>query len=276
MIRIAIVLSALVLAVPQEPPSPTAPVRGSRAGFGGQDVEAKKKRLAEVMKDVFALQKKAERTADDVKRLRELQTEGDALLKELTGGVREKETDVILDAVSKYAPELKPEIEAALIAARETSAMALLKTLASAEELWRMETGKYWLADVSGLHRGVLGGRAAEYVDARVARADAKPCVALDKEGEADGVKLVAVKGKGEPVAGYWVVVVPKYQDDKGEWVAHDPAGGRWAVCAYPAEHGKTGKRTFLVTQDARIRRKDTGGKPVEGVPADPKKEGWE
>lgn len=235
------------------------------AGLVGaqDDVETKKKRLGLLIKQMNVLQKEAE-----------------ALLRELSGGDPEKMNALMREVMEKNAPEMAAEMASAQMAANERNASASLKTLASAEADFRANDRDnnrlqdFWTADVSGLYRVETADGAIRLIEASVAAADAKPCVPLDKAGALpDGTKL-ALLGKGAPKAGYRYVALQKdaearYDEGKGR------ANARFGFCAYPAEYGKSGRRSFLLNENNTIFAKDTGGKPVEAFPQDPAREGW-
>jgi len=80
----------------------------------------------------------------------------------------------------------------------------------------------------------------------------------------ADGARPSA-----QPFRGYLFRAVP---------MEGDGAPGRnrlrFAFCAYPADYGRTGSWTFLVSESSGVLRKDTGGQPLLEMPPDG--EGWE
>jgi len=249
------------------------------------------------MKEFIDLRKKVEADPNlrgDSKieeRFDTLGKEGDRLLKELGAEDREKQEPLIEEIVKKYAPEILEEVEKSNRAANEVNAMATLKNVAVAEADFRMNDrdfngyNDYWVADVSGLNRiAAAGGGSLNLIESAFALADARPCVALDQEGvfrakgEKQDVKLVAL-GKPAPKAGYRFVALESYEDDNGKPTKYDDGTGRsadrYAFCAYPAEYPKSGTLTLIVGEDNNVFKKDTGGKPPQGYPRDPIKEGW-
>ena len=240
------------------------------------DAEAKKKRVGELLKQ-----------------LSQAQTEVKKLLEELSGGDPEKMNELMREITEKYAPELAGPLGRIQTAVNDRNASATLRTLATAEADFRANdrdanrVNDFWVADVSGLYRIDAGGsiRLIEQADAL---ADAKPCVPLDKEGLLPGAakehasKLVAM-GKPAPKAGYWFAVIEKYQAEKGAEkgaeIRYNDGNGRssakFGLCAYPAEYGKTGKRTFILNEENSVWAKDTGGKPPDVFPSAPEKAGW-
>jgi len=177
------------------------------------------------------------------------------------------------------------------IAANEAAARSCLRNIVVAQAQFRMMdrdgngAADYWVADVSGLARIKASKDSKDgiaLIEPTLACADAKPCVPLDKEGEFKGgnepVTLVAA-GAAKPKIGYLFQTVAKYQDRDGKWEAYDPGNGRnaalYAFCALPAEYGKTGNNTFIISEIGTVWKKDTGGKEPEGMPFDPAKDGW-
>ncbi len=136
---------------------------------------------------------------------------------------------------------------------------AFLRTLVSAEEDFRDNdrdgngVRDYWTADVAGLHALLAPagpGRVEmmKLIDASMARAD--------------GGRPGAV-----PIAGYL------YRAMESDGSGRHPA--RFGFCAYPAEYGRTGRATFIVSESGTVYRSDTRGNPVLRWPADPAREGW-
>ena len=236
------------------------------------DVEAKKKRLGQLMKQMTEVQKEAQK-----------------LLDELSGGDRSRYDAIVKEVMEKHAPELAADMGRAQTNANERNASATLKSFASAQADFRANdrdfnrVNDYWVADVSGLYR-VVSGEAIRLIEEAAATADAKPCVPMDQAGALAGTprehpaKLVAL-GKPAPKTGYWFVAVEKVEDEKGIAAKYNDGSGRnprqFGLCAYPAEYGKTGKSTFILNEWNTVWKKDTGGKPVDLFPADPAKSGW-
>ncbi len=235
------------------------------------DAEAKKKRLAEI-----------------VKQMGELHLEGEKLLNELSGGDPDRKQAILRETMEKHAPKMAAEAGRSQIASNERNASSTLTTLASAEADFRANDRDannlidFWVADVSALYR-IVADEAIKLIEVSVAHADAKPCVPLEKEGKAPGAgkdssKLIAL-GKPSTKAGYWFAAVENFQDTTGATVKYDPGNGRnnskFGFCTYPAEHGKTGKFTFILNEKNTVWKKDTGGQPVSVYPADPAKDGW-
>lgn len=163
-----------------------------------------------------------------------------------------------------------------------TSLMALTTAQESlrSNDMDRNRVPDYWVADVSGLYRilnEATGNKIAALNDHRIARADAAPAVALDREGSAHGLKLDAI-GAGESYEGYYYVVVAR-REAGGRRVNLDEGNGRnpdrFAICAYPDEYGTDGTMTFVVTEEAKVYEIDNAGKPIDVLPADLPKAGW-
>ncbi|MHC4253228.1 MAG: DUF2950 family protein [Planctomycetota bacterium] len=71
------------------------------------------------------------------------------------------------------------------------------------------------------------------------------------------------------PKSGYWFVDITA--GPQGPFDNEVECG----LCAVPAEHGKSGFKTFIVDVSGRIYGKDNGGRPVTVWP-DVEKEGWQ
>lgn len=232
-----------------------------------QDVEAKKKRLGELFKQMNQLQEEAQK-----------------LLNELSGGDPVKERDLVMEVMRTHAPKMADEIDRAQLAANERNASATLKTLAGAQADFRANdrdqnrVNDFWAGDLSGLYRVDPGDGALKLIELSTALADARPCVPLDKGGTFGAMKILPA-GKASPKAGYAYAFIPRFQNEAGAPETYDDGFGRciarFAYCAVPAEYGKSGKTSFLISEENVIWKKDTGGKPVELLPADLKAAGW-
>lgn len=182
----------------------------------------------------------------------------------------------------------------------EQSVMDSLKSMLSTEACWRAlsmsGTGKsdYWTYDVSGLYRKIKeDGVLAQFISIDLAKADGK----RHKDG---------IFGKGVtqdwdsiyeanpvPKSGYYFRAMES--DEKGapynqnninkpEELYHtaEPTGLKvandyeYAFVAYPAEYGKTGKLTFIMSQNGAVYAKDTKGEAILDWPGkNPETEGW-
>jgi len=234
------------------------------------DVEAKKKRLGEIFSQSLKLQKEAE-----------------ALMKELSGGNREKQEAIMREIMEKYAPEMAEQFSRAQTMANERNASVTLKTLATAEADFRANdrdwnhVNDFWVADVSGLYRIFANGETIKLIEMAVAVADARPAIPVDATGAlpSDEKTKLQIVGKSATKAGYSYCAIEKYEEG-GAAVKYDEGKGRntsrFGFCAYPSVYPANGKMTFVITEDNLVFRKDTGGKRVELWPADPAKDGWQ
>jgi hypothetical protein len=245
------------------------------------DVEAKEKRLAELIAEAIEL-KEAE--PESRKRMKEIKDELDALIEDLTGGDERKGEEIIDAAIRKHQPDVYEKFLKLRARSCERTACAMLKSFVTAQEnfrsndLDRNQIYDYWVADVSGLYRIVFGWTPiAALNDLSTAEADAAPAVPLDKEGEIHGVKLAAM-GAGKPKSGYRYAIVKQHASGD-KTIPYDDGNGRnaaeFAVCAFPAEYGVTGTLTFIVNENATVFQKDTEGKAPDAWPADPQAAGW-
>lgn len=258
-----------------------APAKGPVGTATAEDPkEAKRRRIGEIVKETSAILAAGAPKREDEPRLKALNAERDAIFKEL--GLADAEAQKFLEAAAlQYAPDAWKQLLAARLRAQETSAKAGLKTIVTAVSLAGANDDDgnglrdFWVADVSGLHRMKPAGAA---LDAKRARADARPCVPLDKDGEFGGVKLSAV-GTGAAANGYLFGAVQKRESEKGKFEAYADANGRnpifFAFAAWPEKYGETGTQTFVVSQDGVIWWKDTKGVPPDVFPLEPKAEGW-
>jgi len=134
------------------------------------------------------------------------------------------------------------------IAGNERSASASLRYLAEVEEDFRQNdrdrngVQDYWTRDVAGLHQFKVTARSSTPVELI-------PRSYADADGAAPG---------SQPRNGYYFKAVP-------------PAGKTgFAFCAYPADYDRTGRWTFVINEEKKVYRVDTGGKPVVRWAPDP------
>jgi hypothetical protein len=73
----------------------------------------------------------------------------------------------------------------------------------------------------------------------------------------------------GTPKHGYLFYSMETIGGEKINW-AND-----FGLCAVPAEYGKTGRTTFIISTNGTVFSIDNMGKPVTDYPADPTEEGW-
>lgn len=164
----------------------------------------------------------------------------------------------------------------ALQASNERNASSSLKSVATAQEKFQLNhldrngVADYWTGDVGGLYclqvRATLNAIAA-LNDVGVASADAdlhtggfrNKTVAYEKD-------LLLTFG---PKAGFLYQAVDK-DETGGEFGVDTDGSGykvhnrkRWAATAYPHTYVTTGTHTFIVNENAKVFRRDTGGLPV-------------
>jgi hypothetical protein len=132
----------------------------------------------------------------------------------------------------------------------------------------------FWTGDVSGLYRYVIDGVQLKLINRGIAEADAAPLKLLQL-----GALLLE---KPKPQSGYLFRAMTRdayglaYQQETGT-----PSIGRvhnmaqFGFCAYPSDYGKTGIRTFIISEGVSIFWKDTGGKFIDTFPVKPLEEGW-
>lgn len=162
------------------------------------------------------------------------------------------------------------------IAANERLAEISLRFIRQAEETFknsdsdRNGAADYWTRDVAGLYAlKDRSGQAIFLLDPATAQADPEGApryglVAAPKNGY--HFRMLTTDPDGEPYA--------KDEDKDGQSFTNRK---RFAVTAWPARYGQTGRLTFLMGEDGRIWKKDTGGQPVRGWPVPtPAQDGWE
>jgi hypothetical protein len=138
----------------------------------------------------------------------------------------------------------------------------------------------HWTADVSGLYRlsPAATKRAIQVISKEAAMADAE---AMPGGREPGGIDLAdKPSNKPVPLFGYYFKVLKKYEEKKGVMVELNDGSNRheyyFAICAYPAEFDKTGRRTFFIDPERTVWWKDMEGKPVEDRPWLPMRFGWQ
>jgi type II secretory pathway pseudopilin PulG len=98
-------------------------------------------------------------------------------------------------------------------------------------------------------------------------------CNTQDANGEAimllDRAFAQAKGPDGTPKHGYLFYSMETIGGEKINW-AND-----FGLCAVPAEYGKTGRTTFIISTNGTVFSIDNMGKPVTDYPADPTEEGW-
>lgn len=232
-----------------------------------------------------------------------------ALLDEHLKGEKDAEAAARIRAIRKAIPERAPGWSAELgalaltvtpsdpvvsgaPAANERNASATLKTFSSAQADFRAndrdgnKINDFWTGDVAGLYSmtdaSVKGNKDGpiKLIEISAAAADAAPL----EEGAAAG-ELVPIESltARAPKAGYYFRVMLK--DEEGEPYQKETEGepkmgkvhnpSKFAICAYPAEYGVTGTRTFILNEGNTIFSLDTHGEPVLEWPSDEQLREW-
>lgn len=164
-----------------------------------------------------------------------------------------------------------PSLLRSRIAANEACAIGMLKQLTSHEAAFRQVDADgngvkdYWTADVAGFYAiSDVAGNQLKFVDVVTAKADIAP---------AAGIYTWTPPAVPIPKAGYYYKAIAL--DESGRAYCQDPDGdgrkttnvSKYAFCAYPAQYGKGGVRTFIINEEGVVYTKDTGGRPVETWP---------
>ena len=156
------------------------------------------------------------------------------------------------------------------------NAAASLKTLAVAEVDFRSNdrdgngVNDFWRGDVAGLY-GLCPTGTTEMVkllELSVAGADVSaldPRATPPAPGKMAGQTYYTNRA---PKAGYWLLALRH----EGEAL---PSPDRFAFCCFPAQYGKTGRRTFIIDESNTIYSKDLQGRALVSYPADPLADGW-
>jgi hypothetical protein len=177
-----------------------------------------------------------------------------------------------------FAMAMRPAapIEVDGVAGNELLAAVSLQLLRQAQETFknsdsdRNGVADYWTRDVAGLW-GLkdAAGQPIFLVDPALAQSDPD---GAERYGLGQNprsgyhVKAMVTDADGEPYA---------KDDDKDGSAFTNKA--RWAVTAWPALYGGSGRMTFIVGQDGKVWKKDTQGKAADRWPGkDPAAEGWE
>jgi hypothetical protein len=180
--------------------------------------------------------------------------------------VKENEIWKVAVIADAKAPRKSDRMEA-----NETVAIGSLKAIHAAECVWRQTamsgTGKtdYWTYDVSALYRMLKGGRMSMYITLDLAKADANshpddiiaPNITEDWN---------AIKSTCGPKAGYWFKAL-KESEPGTPYNINVYAGTATACandylfgfCAFPAEYGVSGIRTFISNERGDVYSKDLG-----------------
>jgi hypothetical protein len=160
----------------------------------------------------------------------------------------------------------------------EMAASFSLKTIASAQADFRgndrddNKIQDFWTGDVAGLY-GVKAqdGQTIKLIELSVAAADAAPLEAegpwqkIEPRAPKDGYHFQAMvlDGSCEPSEPYRADT----QGDRKMGRVHNTS--RFGGCAFPAEYGLTGVRTFILNEGNTVFWKDSGGEPVLEWPSE-------
>jgi len=169
------------------------------------------------------------------------------------------------------------------LAANERNGSTSLKTLCIAEADFRANdrdwnhVNDFWTADVAGLYTLKQNGQSIKLIELSVALADGAP---IEKGSAADMIPALADFGVPAPKAGYWFRAMEKDNSLQPAELLRVDTGGtppmgkvhntsKFGFCAYPAEYGASGLRTFIVNENNTLFWKDTQGEPVLEWPTD-------
>lgn len=168
----------------------------------------------------------------------------------------------------------------ALSLMNENSAKAALKQLVSTQGVWRMTDSDrngaqdYWTGDVAGFYYMTDASKAPlKYIDISMALADR------------GNVEKYSKEMPSAQKSGYWLRVLRldvegnPYSQDADEDGTANTNPSKYGFCAYPAEYGVGGLKTYIVNEEGVIYEKDLGPESKDGVerwPAeDPTTQGW-
>jgi outer membrane lipoprotein-sorting protein len=170
-------------------------------------------------------------------------------------------------------------------ASNERNASACLKTIATAQADFRAndrdnnKINDFWTGDVASLYTLVPDGskEAIKLIELSVAAADAAP---LD-----DGAEI-RKSSRPAPKAGYhFRAMTTDNSSGTPEPYGMDTGGvksrgkvynhSRFGVCAYPAEYGVGGTKTYIINEGNTIFVRDTEGEPVLEWPGDAELRDW-
>jgi outer membrane lipoprotein-sorting protein len=170
-------------------------------------------------------------------------------------------------------------------ASNERNASACLKTIATAQADFRANDrdnnniNDFWTGDVASLYTLVPDGskEAIKLIELSVAAADAAPL--------GDGAEILKV-ARQAPKAGYhFRAMTTDNSSGTPEPYGMDTGGvksrgkvynhSRFGVCAYPAEYGVGGTKTYIINEGNTIFVKDTEGEPILEWPSDADLREW-
>lgn len=173
--------------------------------------------------------------------------------------------------------------EASAMRRNELATYDTLIYLVEAEQNLHLEdadrNGKrdYWVSDVSGLYRltNALGKQIC-LIKKDIAMADNDPASPSDKPPVGPELTDTPV-----PYNGYYYAVIPydahgkEYaQDSNGDNLAYENPYS-FAFCAFPAEYGVTGNKTFVINEKGKVYWKDIGGESVDSFPSSLEDDEW-
>jgi hypothetical protein len=122
----------------------------------------------------------------------------------------------------------------------------------------------FWTGDVASLYTLEVGGSPLKLIEKELALADAAP--------------LKPPAGNPVPYHGYYLIAVERDESDcifpsEDYKQATDGKMGkvhntsRFAFCAYPANYGKSGRQTFVISENNTPWKIDSAGKPLLRIP---------
>ena len=187
--------------------------------------------------------------------------------------------------ISMVAAIAIPNLLSSKLSANETSAIAGLKMLVSCEATWHQQNPAgtsvktYWTYDIScfnRMHRADCVTK-VNFIDIAFAKADAKPFAPANIFGAGVSIEDWS-KTLHIPKSGYHFRMIAKDEDGTaynqvGVGGNNIPAGNQYkfAICAFPAEYGTTGIRTFIVNEGGTIYSKDIPPQPKEKIQSNEK-----
>ena len=135
----------------------------------------------------------------------------------------------------------------------------------------------WWVADVSGLSRLLIGGAPIGRLSGYFVQMDGAP---LDHGN--GRIQLETTVRDAKMVFPLRIRVISESadgtryaQDLDGDGNAFESTRG-FAFCCYPSKYGDQGAvETLIIDQTGVVWRKDLGGAAIDRWPADPEKEGW-
>jgi type II secretion system protein G len=111
--------------------------------------EAKQKRMAEIINEIVTLKEEIEKNPQlqkdpaVIEKATKLDSEGDKILNELSGGDQTKKEGIMLDIVKKYAPQHLQMMLDAKNKAQIAKTRAQIRNIQIALEQYKLDTGNY-------------------------------------------------------------------------------------------------------------------------------------